>query len=50
MIYLSLHLAISRHILEAEIKEGGMKLHNLEYFNHASKLSRLSCLLSSQGK
>ena len=40
----------SRHILEAEIKEGGMKLHNMEHYNHALKLSWLKRLLSSQGK
>ena len=40
----------SRHISEAEIKEGGMKLHNLEHCNHALNLSWLKRLLSSQGK
>ena len=29
----------SRYISEAEIKDGGLKLHNLVDFNHALKLS-----------
>ena len=40
----------SRHILEAEIKEGGLKLHNLIDFNHALKISWLKRYLASQGK
>ena len=40
----------SKHILEAEIKEGGLKLHNLVDFNHALKISWLKRYLASQGK
>ena len=40
----------SRSILEAEIKKGGLKLHNLETFDQSLKLGWLKRYLKSDGK
>ena len=40
----------SKHILEADISEGGLKLHNLRLFDMSLKLGWLRRYLTSQGK
>ena len=40
----------SRSILEAEVKNGGLKLHNLETFDQLLKLGWLKRYLKSEGK
>ena len=41
---------LSKHILEADISEGGLKLHNSRLFDKALKLGWLRRYLTSEGK